>query len=475
MEQTGLPNQFLFDDRPGPLADAELRVEGTLPESLRGRLLFNGTGQLKLGGEQLHLFDGYGRVVCTTFSGGGARLRGQALETPLYRDERTQDRVLKRRLFANKPSRWSNLFDLDLGNPCNHNVIAFGRRLMAGQDPGYFMLDPNTLDIARPFDCGGLFRKGMNVTPMPRVDPASGRLVLWLQKPGPKDHFVFAEVGPTLDVVHQVSCQLPPGLRHDVAFTQDYYLVLRFAELKVLKVLWGAAPVFDAVHFGEKTSVLHLVPRKGGTPLALQLPDRMHFHFFNAFQDENQVVVDTIGYRGGVTFNRFLPDQAREKLGIDGATTPAPEVIRYRIDVNTLAVEERVMPDIACEVPEINPAFRGRAHRYGYATAKTAGDDSYDAGGYPWFGGVAKLDFQDNRARVWSSPPGSCASPPCFVPDPDRKGEDAGFLLSWVQTPRERRASLVVLDAQHLDRGPIAQAHHDDLLGFISHVAWSPS
>ena len=475
MNQPGASHQFVFEDRPGPLAATELSIEGALPAAVCGRLLFNGTGQLKLGDEQLHLFDGYGRVVCTTFSGNGARLQGQPLTTPLYRDERERGRLLKRRLFANKPSRWSNLFDLDLGNPCNHNVIAFGRHVMATQDPGYLLLDPASLDVARSFDCGGLHRKGMNLTPMPRVDPASGRLVLWLQKPGPKDHFVFAEVSPELEVAHRVSCQLPPGLRHDIAFTRDYYVVVRFAELEVLKVLWGAAPVFNAVKFGKHTSILHLVPRQGGAPLAVQLPDRMHFHFFNAFQDGDEVVVDVAGYKGGVTFARFLPDAARERIGIDGAPTPLPEVVRYRIDPKTLGVTERVVAGVACEVPEINPAFRGRAHRYGYATAKTGGDDTYDAGAYPWFGGIATLDFQENVASLWNAPPGSCASPPSFVPDPDRQGEDAGFLLSWVQAPRERRASLVVLDAQHLERGPVAQAHYPDLLGFISHTSWSPA
>jgi len=61
-------------------------------------------------------------------------------------------------------------------------------------------------------------------------------------------------------------------------------------------VLWGAAPVFSAIQFNEKTPVLHLIPRRGGKPLTVPLPKRMHSHFFNAFEEDGSVVVDTIGY-----------------------------------------------------------------------------------------------------------------------------------------------------------------------------------
>lgn len=474
MEHATQPNQFIFEDRPRQLPETSLRIEGTIPGAVKGRFLFNGAGQMRIGGRQLHAFDAYGRVVCVSLGPDEAVLQGHHVTTPLYAEELETNQVTKRRLYANKPSRWSNLFDLDLGNSCNHNVYAFGPHVIASQDPGHFILDERSLEVEKPFDCGGLHKRGMNMTPMPRVDPATGRLVLWLQKPGPKDQFIFAEVDEKLKVAHQRSCKLPAGLRHDIAFTDDYYIVTRFAGLNVPKVLWGASPVFGAVTFNGKTSVLHLVPRRDGKPREVLLPDRMHFHYFNAFQEDGAVVLDTIGYRGGVTFSRLLPDDAREKIGVDSKPTPVPEVVRYRIDTETLEVDERVMPGIACEAPEINPAYRGRPHRYGYASAKTSRDDSFDEGAYIWFGGVAKLDFQDGRASVWSAPAGATASPPAFVADPERSGEDAGYLLSWVQDPRERRSCLVILDAQNLAQGPVAKVHHDELFGLISHVSWAP-
>jgi carotenoid cleavage dioxygenase len=201
----------------------------------------------------------------------------------------------------------------------------------------------------------------------------------------------------------------------------------------------------------------------------------MHFHFFNAFEEDGSVVVDTIGYPGQVTFSSLFPDGERERVGLPRTETPVPEVVRYRISLETLHVEERVMPGIACEAPEVNRAVRGRPYRYGYASARTDKDVTIDPGAYVWFGGVGKLDFEQNEAEVWEAPAGSSCSPPAFVPDPERSGEDAGFLLSWIQDPEEGRSSLAVFDAQDLERGPVALAQVPELLGLISHTSFAPA
>lgn len=466
------PAQFVFDDRPDDIPATELSVEGSLPVCIKGSFLFNGPGQTQIGGQQLHVFDGFGRVVSAALGEGSASLSARHVETPLLARERAANKVTRRRLFANKPGRWSNLFDLNLGNSCMHNVYSFAGRTFAGQDRGHFEIESESLAVKGAMRCGGLHGKGTNATPMPRMDPETGHLILWLQKPGPKDSITMVELDQDLNVAHQQSCKLPPGLIHDVAFTKDYYIITRFAKLAVLKVLWGASPVFDAVGFDDEVPVLYLIPRRGGEPKAVKLPARVHFHYFNAFQENGEVVVDTIGYPGRVTFRRLMPQAERERLGLPDTPTPIPEVVRYRISLDTLAVQERIMPDVACEAPEVNPEVRGRPSRYGYASAKTESDDAIDPGAYAWFGGVAKLDFTDNRATVWQAPAGCTASPPVFVPDPARSGEDAGFVLSWVQNPKEKRSSMVVLDAQALDQGPVARAHYPKLLGLISHVSF---
>jgi all-trans-8'-apo-beta-carotenal 15,15'-oxygenase len=465
-------NNFVFDNRPDDIDSTELELEGTLPAGLRGRFLANGPGRNEINGQKLHPFDAYGRILSAEIDGGSVRLMGKHVQTPLLAQELGQQRMVQRRAFMNKPGRWSNLFDLNLANSCMHNIYPFAGRLMASQDPGQFILDPETLAVTGRFDCGGLLKKGMTATPMARVDPASGHLVLWLQKPGPKSTITIVELDESLAVVQQKTCKVPPGLMHDVAFTSDYYVMSRFAGLDVLKVLWGAAPVASAFKFGDGIARLYLVPRRGGETLEIPLPPRAHFHYFNAFQQDGDVVVDTIGYPGPVTFHALYPDGERERAGVANTESPVGEVVRYRISLDDMSVQERVMPGIVCEAPEVNGAVRGGPYRYGYAAARTDDISPMDPATYAWFSGIGKLDFEKNEPTVWAAAAGCSCSPPAFVPDPEREGEDAGFLLSWIQSPEEKRASLAVFDAQDLSGGPIARAHHPDLFGFISHTSF---
>ena len=466
---------FIFESRPDDVAPQALRIEGTMPGAVRGRYCIIGPGRSEIGGQPLHVFDSFGRVLAARLGGDAATLTSRHVRTPLLEAELAAGRMLQRRLFANKPARWSNLFDLDLANGCNHNVYRFGQHLIAAQDPGHFLLDPETLATLGPLECDGLYQKGTNGTPMARVDPATGRLVLWLQKPGLKDKVTFVELDERLSVAARRTCKLPSGLLHDVAFTRGHYVVTRFAELNPLKALWGARPIFEALKFTDKTALLHLVPRGEGAPRPVMLPARTHFHYFNAFEDDGAVVVDTIAYAGAVSFSAFIPEATRKASGLPVTPTALPQVIRYRIALDTLAIDERVMPGIACELPEVNPGVRGRSYRFAYACAKTERDVSLDPGAFPWFGGVGKLDFEANAATVWQAPAGATCSAPVFVADPDRSGEDAGFVLSWVQRPTERTSSLVILDAQRIEAGPVAQAHYGDLLGGLSHACFLPA
>ena len=121
-------SNFMFESRPEDIPPTELQVEGQLPRSLRGRFLFNGPGRSQVNGQKLHVFDAHGRIVSAQVKDGGVTVTSKHVRTPLLEKELEQRAIVKRRLFANKPSRWSNLFDLDLGNNCMHNVYPFAGR-----------------------------------------------------------------------------------------------------------------------------------------------------------------------------------------------------------------------------------------------------------------------------------------------------------------------------------------------------------
>jgi len=128
-------------------------------------------------------------------------------------------------------------------------------------------------------------------------------------------------------------------------------------------------------------------------------------------------------------------DGERERVGLPRIETPVPEVLRYRISLETLRVEERVMPGIACEAPEVNPAVRGRPYRYGYASARTDKDVRIDPGAYIWFGGLGKLDFEQNQAEVWGPRPAAAVRLPHSYLTPSVREKTPAFCCRGFKIP----------------------------------------
>ena len=78
---------FVFENRPDDIASMKLEVEGRMPEAIRGRFLANGPGRNQIGGQKLHAFDAYGRIVSASFSDGAVVLQGKHVDTPLLKEE----------------------------------------------------------------------------------------------------------------------------------------------------------------------------------------------------------------------------------------------------------------------------------------------------------------------------------------------------------------------------------------------------
>src|SRR6478735_6603609 len=143
--------EYVFTDIQDDVV-AQLDCSGEIPPELDGTFYTIGGAGTRVGTTALHAFDAHGRVTALRVSGkgGGGALKAKMVDTPLLRAEREQKRVTKRRLFTNKPARWSNLFDLDFGNNAWHNVLGWGDVVVAANNPGFFVLDRETLSTRGP-------------------------------------------------------------------------------------------------------------------------------------------------------------------------------------------------------------------------------------------------------------------------------------------------------------------------------------
>ncbi len=458
---------------------ARLEAEGRVPKGLSGTLLRSSPGVTRLGGRALNFFDGHALIAGVSFRDGGpCGFRSRHVRTPLYEEEIAAGRMTKRRLTTNLPSRWANFLNVKLGNTAMHDVFAYGGRVFATNDPGHFALDAATLETIGAERWGGAVRPGWDMSPMPHVDPTSGRLIAWLKQQGGRkpDALKFVELDEQLRVVQETRAHAlgkAPAIVHDLRATRRWYVATEGApRLSVLDALWGKKTVFESFRWPEdETLALLLCPREGGDRLVrIPVPEvKAAFHVINAYDDGDHVVVDLTTYAGFVNFSATAP---REVRGADPAPSVPPRPRRYVVDPRAgTIVSHRVLCDRAFEAPEVPDALMGARHRFAYGATQGGDERSPDDASVLYFGGVGKLDTDTGEMTRWSAGPGAIASPPAFVSR--GAGEDEGWLLAWVLDGRG--TSVVVLDALDLAGGPIARVPLNVSLPGVSHTRFAPN
>ncbi len=77
-------------------------------------------------------------------------------------------------------------------------------------------------------------------------------------------------------------------------------------------------------------------------------------------------------------------------------------------------------------------------------------------GGIQGKSGWTRIDHQTGKVDVFSPGQGSSVSEMCFVPRRKGAAEGDGYLVGVCSRAQENRSDLLIVDAQHMDEGPIA-------------------
>jgi carotenoid cleavage dioxygenase-like enzyme len=199
----------------------------------------------------------------------------------------------------------------------------------------------------------------------------------------------------------------------------------------------GDSDAQTVVRLFDRHDVQHVVPG----------PPGYVFHLPNGYESGSQIVVD------GCWLERF-PDGADIRAMLNDRPPSAPfrpVLMRHVIDVARGRVEAQVLSDYVMELPSINPAVRGREHRYVWGVAEPAGRDTAAV-----MFGIAKVDTE-RRETLYADYYPLILGEPLFV-DPSfggafeakAAGEDQGYLLILAFDPRGPSGVLLILAADTL-------------------------
>ncbi|HEY9621239.1 MAG TPA: carotenoid oxygenase family protein [Crinalium sp.] len=452
-------------------------IEGKIPAGLHGTLFRNGPGLFDRNGHRVqHPFDGDGMVCAIAISEGRAHFRNRYVRTEGYVAEQQADKYLYRGVFGTqKPGGWlANAFDMRIKNIANTNVIYWGGKLLAlweAADP--YRLDPKTLETLGTDDLDSVLQSGAAFSAHPRVDPACDRdggapcLVNFSVKPGLSSKITIYELDGQGKVTRQHARTIPGfAFLHDFAITPNYCIFVQNAvTLNPLPYALGFKGAGECLSFDAKQpSQIIVIPRDPSQPIKrLSTQAGFIFHHANAFEQGDTLCLDSICYDG-------LPvvEPGRDYLETNFAALSPGQFWRFRINLKHDIVDRQLLEHRCCEFPTLHPDYEGRPYRYVYLGA------AHTATGNAPLQAILKMDVESGDRQLWSAAPWGYAGEPVFVPRPDARAEDDGWLLTLVFNAKTERSQLVILDARDLNRGPLAQLHLKHHVPYGLHGNFTP-
>ncbi|ACB52013.1 lignostilbene-alpha,beta-dioxygenase [Crocosphaera subtropica ATCC 51142] len=453
-------------------------IEGKIPEQLQGTLFRNGPGLLEVQGNPLkHPFDGDGMICAISFlPNGKVHFRNRFVRTEGYVQEQNAGKMIYRGVFGTqKPGGWiNNLFDTNIKNIANTNVIYWGKKLLAlweAAEP--YRLDPKTLETVGIDYLEGVLNPGDSISAHPRFDPASefdnGQpcLVNFSIKPGLSSKITIYEFGPDGCLLRRHSHTVPGfSFIHDFAITPHYCLFLQNpVTFNPLPYILGFKGAGECVNFHpQKNSKLIVIPRTSTDEKMkiLETNAGFVFHHINAFEKDNNIYLDSICYD---SLPQVKPDTDYKET--DFESLDPGQIWRFKIDLDRETVDKKMLESRCCEFSDINPNYVGKNYRYLFI-----GTAHKEQGNAP-LQAILKLDLLTGKKQLHSFAPQGYVGEPIFVPKPNATNEDEGWILVMVYDGDKHRSDIVILDGENIEKEAIATLHLKHHIPYGLHGNWT--
>ncbi|MDJ0662750.1 MAG: carotenoid oxygenase family protein [Crocosphaera sp.] len=453
-------------------------IEGKVPEELQGTLFRNGPGLLDVQGTPLqHPFDGDGMICAVSFlPNGKVHFRNRFVRTEGYIQEQKAGKMIYRGVFGTqKPGGWlNNIFDTNVKNIANTNVIYWGKKLLAlweAAEP--YRLNPNSLETIGKDYLDGVLSSGDSISAHPCFDPScefdEGQpcLVNFSIKPGLSSKITIYEFAPDGSLLRQHSHTVPGfSFIHDFAITPHYCLFLQNpVSFNPLPYILGFKGAGECVNFHpNKPSKLIIIPRNASDEKVktLETNSGFIFHHVNAFEEGNNIYLDSICYE---SLPQVQPDTNYKQTDFDNLDPG--QIYRFKINIDQETVDKEIIESRCCEFPYINPNNVGRKYRYLFT-----GTAHQNQGNAP-LQAILKLDLLTGKKQLHSFAPQGYVSEPIFVPKPNATDEDQGWILVMVYDGYKHRSDIVILDGENLEKDPISTLHLKHHIPYGLHGSWT--
>ncbi len=454
-----------------------LRVEGRIPDELKGTLYRNGPGLFSAFGHHYeHLFDGDGLISAVRFANGEAQGGVRLLETPGRMEERRRGKAYFGVYGTSGPGPFNPVRTLrklrGVGkNPANTAVLAWDDCVFGLCEAGKpFELDPGDLTSIGETDLGGAIPHAFSAHPH-RL--ASNGYIYnigqHVTRPAELDVMVLRPDG-TAGRLTTIPLDFATMI-DDFVLTESAVIVfVAPLPLRLLRTLFGMGSYAENLQWEpERGTEVIVIPFDAPlSPIRFRVEPFWMWHVGNAFTRGDEVVFDMVRYESFGATNDWL-------YALSRGSSPNRDADGYlgraRLNVKKRSLDfERTRPNTG-EFPRIAPAVEAEPSRVIYWQEHS----SKEVGRRGFPDTVVRVDMESGATDSFRCEDGQMPSEGVFVPRPGSTSEDDGWLVSLVYDPRIHASHWAIFDAAHIADGPIARAHLDHHVPPTFHGTWVPA
>lgn len=447
------------------------RVEGRVPDFVRGRYYLNGPARFQRGDFRYrHWLDGDGMVCSLRFEPGRVAFANRFVRSHKYVTEEAAGAPVYR-TFGTSFEGDQMLRGVALASPANVSVYTFAGKLLAFGEQGLpYELDPDSLETVGEHTFGGRLNAVTPFSAHPKFDSDTGEMLNF--------GISFSATRPMLNVfhfgaegglTHRRRLELPfPCSVHDFSISDQFVVFFLSPYLLDMGTLMGGTrSLIQALNWeAERGSRLLIMSRETGELVnTVPVGDGYCLHLANSFEEDGRLVVDLIELTQPI-YDQYqvVPDLFTD------VRRAAP--VRLEIDLEEGKLKSRRALDygMMCDFPAIDP----RRAQQRCEDTWVLGISQTERPGRKFLDQLVHLDWRnDGTAKIYQAPEGHyLGGEPVFVPDPD--DEMGGAVICQVFDPERRSSSFCVFDAFGVERGPVATLQLESPVHLGFHTCFEP-
>ena len=437
-------------------AEIDLRdceVEGTIPSDLNGAFYRVGPdAQYPLAPGNIP-FDGEGHVSMFRIKNGRVDYKTRFVKNERWQAQDEAGRILFP-MYRNPSMDDPSVKGLSRSTANTHIINHRNLLLCLKEDSPPSAVDLLTLDIVDPVYTFDGQLNSETFTAHPKVDSQTGNIVAFGYEStgfGSDDVTAF-EITPGGKKVWEARVKVPyVGMLHDFAVTQNY-IVLYVIPMVIAHEQMAKGGIHWAWDSGKPTWFGAFRRDGDGSDIRwFEGPERSATHVMGAWDDNGRIYVD-------VEMSQSNPFPFMPML--DGSRwDPAKGgnfITRLSANMNSRSPSgyemERLGPWNGA-LPRQDDRYNTMPYRYGFLGTRNANaaDPRQANAGY------VRFDHATSQQVFWDAGAGTSLAECCFAPKSANAAEGEGYLMGIATRQNEGgRGDLVILDAQHLQDGPVA-------------------